>query len=81
MLLSGSLGLLGLILGMLAILAHVVSLKSFGINYFSPTVPYRLSDWKDLLVRAPLPYLKKRPEILHPLDQKRMDLHKRKKGW
>ena len=81
MILSGSLGLFGLILGLLIILAHLVSLKSFGINYFSPIAPYRLSDWKDLIVRAPLPYLKERPEILHPLNKKRMDLHKRKKGW
>lgn len=81
MLLSGSLGLFGLILGLLAILAHLVSLKSFGINYFAPITPYRFSDWKDLLVRAPLVYQKNRPEILHPLDQKRMDTQKRKKGW
>lgn len=81
MLLSGSLGLFGLILGVMAILAHLVSLKSFSINYFSPIVPYRISDWKDLLIRAPLPYLKKRPEILHPQDQTRLNLRKRKKGW
>ena len=81
MLLSGSLGLFGLILGVMAILAHLVSLKSFSINYFSPIVPYRISDWKDLLIRAPLPYPKKRPEILHPQDQTRLNLRKRKKGW
>jgi len=81
MLLAGSLGLFGLILGAMLILAHLVSLKSFGINYLSPIVPYRPSDWKDLLVRAPLPYLKERPEILHPLNAKRMNLQKRKKGW
>lgn len=81
MLLAGSLGLFGLILGALLILAHLVSLKSFGINYFSPIVPYRPKDWKDLLVRAPLPYLKERPEILHSFNSKRMNLQKRKKGW
>lgn len=81
MLLAGSLGLFGLILGMMMILIHLVSLKSFGINYLSPIVPYRPSDWKDLLIRAPLPYLKERPEILHPLNKKRMNLQKRKKGW
>lgn len=81
MLLAGSLGLFGLILGALLILAHLVSLKSFGIHYFSPIVPYRTRDWKDLLVRAPLPYLKERPEILHSSNSKRMNLQKRKKGW
>lgn len=81
MLLSGSLGLFGLILGVMLILIHLVSLKSFGINYLSPVVPYRPSDWKDLLIRAPLPYLNKRPKLLHPLNRTRMDLHKRKKGW
>ncbi|RNB86612.1 spore germination protein [Brevibacillus nitrificans] len=81
MILSGSLGMFGLLLGLMAILAHLVSLKSFGINYFAPITPYRFSDWKDLLVRAPLIYMKNRPEILHPLDQKRMNTQKRKKGW
>lgn len=81
MLLSGSLGLFGMILGLLAILAHLVSLKSFGINYFAPIAPYRLRDWKDLLIRAPLTGLENRPEILHPLDRKRMNTQKRKKGW
>lgn len=81
MLLSGTLGLLGLILGLMAITAHLVSLKSFGINYFSPFAPYHIRDWKDTMIRAPLTHLKTRPAVLHTLDPKRINNKKRKKGW
>ncbi|MFE5320019.1 spore germination protein [Paenibacillus sp. NPDC056579] len=81
MFLSGTLGLLGLILGLMAIAAHLVSLKSFGINYFSPFAPYHIRDWKDTAIRAPLPLLKTRPAVLQTLDGKRANNTKRKKGW
>ncbi|RNB79562.1 spore germination protein [Brevibacillus fluminis] len=81
MILAGTLGLFGVILGILTVAAHLISLKSFGINYFSPFAPYRPSDWKDIIIRAPLTNQKERPEILHPLDRVRMNLRKRKKGW
>ncbi|MCA1029625.1 spore germination protein [Bacillus timonensis] len=81
MLLAATLGLLGVILGLLTILAHLVSIKSFGINYFSPIAPYRIKDWKDFVVRGPLPLLQNRPEILKVYDKKRLDLKNRKKGW
>ncbi len=81
MILAGTLGLLGVILGLLTILAHLVMLKSFGINYFSPIAPFRFKDWKDFIIRGPLPLLQDRPEALHVYDQKRMNIKKRKKGW
>ncbi len=34
--------------------SHLVKLKSFGVPYTSPAVPYRFSDWKDFMVRMPL---------------------------
>ncbi|UQZ80948.1 Spore germination protein B1 [Paenibacillus konkukensis] len=81
MILVGVLGLLGLILGVLIIVAHLVSLKSFGINYFSPFAPYHGKDWKDTVIRAPLPLLDTRPSVLQPLKNKRLLKDKRKKGW
>ncbi|MCS7461559.1 spore germination protein [Paenibacillus doosanensis] len=81
MILVGVLGLLGLILGVLIIVAHLVSLKSFGINYFSPFAPYHGKDWKDTVIRAPLPLLETRPSVLQPLKKKRLWRDKRKKGW
>ncbi|WP_068781240.1 spore germination protein [Paenibacillus sp. GM2] len=75
------LGMLGLILGVMIIIAHLVSLKSFGVNYLSPFAPYQAADWKDSVIRAPLPLLKKRPSVLKPLKEQRLKLDQRKKGW
>lgn len=58
-------GLYGLVLFILFIISHLVKLKSFGVPYVSPTVPYRLNDWKDFMVRMPLMMMKRRPKILH----------------
>ncbi|WP_219914163.1 spore germination protein, partial [Bacillus paranthracis] len=44
---------------------HLVKLKSFGVPYTSPAVPYRFSDWKDFMVRMPLKIMRRRPKIMH----------------
>lgn len=61
-------GLYGLILFFLFLCSHLVKLKSFGVPYVSPAVPYRTTDWKDFIVRAPFQMMKRRPEMLHPKD-------------
>ncbi|MEH6852074.1 spore germination protein [Bacillus sp. 491mf] len=61
-------GLYGLILFFLFLCSHLVKLKSFGVPYVSPAVPYKASDWKDFIVRAPFQMMKRRPEMLHPKD-------------
>ena len=45
--------------------SHLVKLKSFGVPYTSPAVPYRFSDWKDFMVRMPLKIMRRRPKIMH----------------
>ncbi|MCL1695102.1 spore germination protein [Lysinibacillus sp. BPa_S21] len=66
-------GLYGVILFFLLLCSHLVKLKSFGIPYVSPTVPYRASDWKDFMVRMPLMMMKRRPKMLHTKDSSRQD--------
>ncbi|RBW68055.1 spore germination protein [Bacillus taeanensis] len=61
-------GLYGLILFFLFLSSHLVKLKSFGVPYVSPPIPYRLSDWKDFMVRMPLQTMKRRPKMLHTKD-------------
>ncbi|MFD4817678.1 spore germination protein [Peribacillus butanolivorans] len=68
MLCAAILGLYGVILFFLLITSHLVKLKSFGIPYVSPAVPYRLSDWKDFMVRLPLMMMKRRPKMMHTKD-------------
>lgn len=66
-------GLYGVVLFFLLLGSHLVKLKSFGVPYVSPTVPYRASDWKDFMVRMPLMMMKRRPKFLHTKDSSRKD--------
>ncbi len=61
-------GLYGVLLFTLLLSIHLCKLKSFGVPYISPATPYRLGDWKDFIIRVPLSTLKKRPQMLHTLD-------------
>ncbi|OOC63974.1 spore germination protein [Paenibacillus ihbetae] len=65
------LGLFGVVLFFLLICSHLVRLKSFGVPYVSPMTPYKLSEWKDFIIRAPLKMMKKRPSMLKPNDSDR----------
>src|SRR5690606_6985596 len=40
MFLSGILGLFGLVMGLIAIVGHLATLKSFGVNYLAPYAPF-----------------------------------------
>lgn len=71
MIVAGILGLYGVMLVFIMITVHIAKLKSFGVTYTSPFAPYRLSDWKDLILRFPIWKMKKRPEVLNTLDKKR----------
>ncbi|MFP7159411.1 spore germination protein [Priestia aryabhattai] len=68
MLCAAILGLYGVVLFFLFITSHLVKLKSFSVAYLSPAVPYRLSEWKDLVIRMPLMMMKRRPEMMHTKD-------------
>ena len=56
-LLAGFMGLFGIMCGALLLAAHLVSLHSFGVPYMTLAAPFQRSDWKDLLVRAPMPWM------------------------
>ncbi|MFB5675780.1 spore germination protein [Paenibacillus terreus] len=64
-------GLFGVVMFFLLICSHLVRLKSFGVPYVTPMVPYRPSDWKDLFIRVPFKWMKKRPLMLNPKDRVR----------
>ena len=52
-LLAGTLGLLGIMLGIITIIVHLCTLRSFGEPYLSPMAPMQGSEMKDVLMRAP----------------------------
>lgn len=68
---SSLLGIIGIALGITAILAHLNSLSSIKQPYFSPVSPFFRKDWIDLFIRGPLVKMLERPEHLKPLKQKR----------
>ncbi|AIF42430.1 spore germination protein [Virgibacillus sp. SK37] len=70
---AGIFGLYGIILFYIGIMIHMVNLKSFGIPYSTPFTPSFMDDFKDLVIRAPITMLKKRPLYMKPKDEIRID--------
>jgi spore germination protein KA len=62
--LSTVLGLYGYMFGMLGLLIHLFSLNSFGIPVMTSTFDNSAQDKKDIFVRAPWWFMKKRPKYL-----------------
>ncbi len=53
LLLAGVFGLYGIVIGFIALIIHLVNLRSFGVPYFTPIAPQIPTDIKDVLVRSP----------------------------
>ncbi|MBE3588441.1 MAG: spore germination protein [Thermoanaerobacteraceae bacterium] len=71
MILAATLGLFGVMMGLLTILVHVTSLRSFGIPYLTPLAPMHAMDLKDVLYRAPMWAMDTRPTELSKMDSRR----------
>lgn len=69
---AGIFGLYGIVVGLILIVNHLLSLKSFGVPYLSPLVPGSFQGMKDLFTRGPLWSLKSRPVFIQPQDQRRL---------
>lgn len=65
MILAGTLGFLGVGIGLYAGLIHLLSLRSFGVPYMSPIAPLRIRAFlQDTFVRAPWWGMRRRPELI-----------------
>ncbi|HBV98979.1 MAG TPA: spore germination protein [Desulfotomaculum sp.] len=71
MLLAGTLGLFGVMAGILAILIHMAGLRSFGIPYTASISPLHLSDMKDVAIRAPWWAMDRRPVEISSKNRRR----------
>ncbi|WP_226670790.1 spore germination protein [Metabacillus litoralis] len=60
--LSGFLGLYGIMLGILYLLLHLTSLRSFGVPYLSPIAPFNMADQKDNILREDLDNIMNNPK-------------------
>lgn len=64
-------GLYGIMLGMLILLIHIISLRSFGVPYFSPFAPFKLQDMKDVMFRLPWWAMNERPYSIPTSNRQR----------
>ncbi len=64
MFLSASFGLYGITIGLLFLLLHLCSLRSFGIPYLYPLAPFNFEAFKDSIIRQPLWKDWKRPNLV-----------------
>jgi spore germination protein KA len=71
MLLAATLGLFGVMVGILAILIHLAGLRSFGVPYLSSLAPLHTKDLKDVAVRAPWWAMDNRPAETAKLNRRR----------
>ncbi|UQZ37720.1 spore germination protein [Paenibacillus sp. PK3_47] len=75
MVLAGTLGLFGILVGVIPVLAHLVSLQSFGVDYMTPYSPFYKSNMKDLVLRVPWWAMKTRPHTKSGPNRTRQASH------
>lgn len=72
MILAGTLGFYGILLGAIALQIHISRLRSFGVPYFTPVGPMDVNSLKDVIIRAPWWSMVKRPGMGNDKNKKRM---------
>ncbi|MCZ8523516.1 spore germination protein [Paenibacillus mucilaginosus] len=68
MLLAATFGFFGVTIGLLALVIHLCSLRSFGVPYMSPFGPFNAQDQEDSILRLPHRMLNHRPGIVGAQD-------------
>lgn len=61
----------GFVIGILFFILMLARLKSFGVPYLWPFIPFNLRAFRDVLLRSPIPLKNRRPKFLHPKDPDR----------
>ncbi|QUG41800.1 spore germination protein [Psychrobacillus sp. INOP01] len=69
--LAASFGLFGVIVGLIALILHLCSLRSFGIPYMYPIAPFNISDQKDTFITVPIWQMFTRPRLISQQNIKR----------
>ncbi|WP_339783645.1 spore germination protein [Paenibacillus sp. FSL R7-0313] len=77
LILASFLGLPGIVIGLIGILAHIHALTSLGQPYLAPLSPFYGKDWIDFFIRGPLIWMKTRPKNLKPLQKWRQEKMKK----
>jgi stage V sporulation protein AF len=58
----------GMLVGFGGFIVFLVSMRSFGVPYLWPLIPFNFKALLSVLIRAPVPITNTRPQILHPQD-------------
>ncbi|MBD3922535.1 spore germination protein [Paenibacillus sp. PR3] len=66
--LAAAFGMFGIFIGIVAILLHLTSLRSFGVPYMSPVGPFNFGDQKDVILRVTQRKMNKRPSMFGKLN-------------
>lgn len=80
MILAGMFGLVGLMFGLIIILIHLCSLRSFGVPYMSPFAPLITDDQKDALILLSRRSLLSRPRLISQINNVRAKKYHEKKN-
>lgn len=73
LILAATLGGVGIMMGLMVILIHLSSLRSFGVPYLSPFAPLSPADLKDTFIRAPWWAMLNRPRLFGSREPQRQD--------
>jgi spore germination protein KA len=64
MMIAATFGFYGIILGIILMIVHLCSLRSFGVPYMSPLAPFIPANVGDTVIRFPWWALKERPRLM-----------------
>lgn len=73
MLVAASFGLYGIGIGIMFLVLHLCSLRSFGVPYMYPLAPFNLQGLKDAIIRVPITQRFKRPSLITGSDSYRQE--------
>ena len=71
LLVTAAFGLSGFIIGSTLYLLFLVKMRSLGVPYMWPFIPFQYRAFRDVIIRSPIPLKNRRPSILHPKDPDR----------
>lgn len=63
--------LYGFLIGIVIFILLLARMKSFGVPYLWPFIPFNPRAFRDVLIRSPIPLKNRRPRILKPQDPDR----------
>ena len=64
-------GLPGFVIGITIFILLLINMKSLGVPYMWPFIPFSYRALRDVIIRAPMPLKNRRPKALHPKDPDR----------